>query len=69
MIQSCVAGIENAKEGKSKISSSAGFFLAIFMLICGILAIWSVLSLVFGELLLFHYFKNKDIYGNSENRN
>ena len=99
MLQSCVAGIGNAMEGTGEISGSAGFLLALSMLIGGILAIiskdkkgilitsivfyliggligitnvgsyadlaiWSVLSLIFGGLLGFHYFRNKEMYGN-----
>jgi hypothetical protein len=32
------------------------------------LQIWSILNLIFGALLLFHIFKNKELYnGNKEN--
>lgn len=100
-LQSCVVGLGNTIEGQGEISGSAGFFLALFMLIGGILvlisknkkgvlitaivlyilggllgitnigtysdlAIWSVLSFIFGGLLLFHYFSNKEIYGNKK---
>lgn len=101
MLQSCVAGVSNAMEGQGEISGSAGFFLAVSMLIGGILlliskdkkgvlitaivfyiiggllgitnigsysdlAIWSVLSLIFGGLLIFHYFRNKESYSKSK---
>lgn len=103
MLQSCVVGLGNAMEGQGEISGSAGFLLAISMLIGGILAmiskdkkgilitaivfyvlggligitnigsyadlaIWSVLSLVFGGLLMVHYFRNKGMYGEKESK-
>ncbi|MBS4536375.1 hypothetical protein GOQ29_12180 [Clostridium sp. D2Q-14] len=96
-LQSCVAGVGNAIEGQGEMSGSAGLFLAIFMLVSGILlmiskdkkgilitsivfyiiggligifnvgsysdlAVWSVLSFIFGGLLILHLFRNKDIY-------
>ncbi len=39
VFQSCAAGIGNALEENGEVSGSAGFFLAICMLVAGILAI------------------------------
>lgn len=95
--QSCAAGLGNALSNNKEASGTAGLFLAIFMLIAGIISIiskyskgmtitatvfyliafiigicnvgtfsdlkvWSILNLIFAALLIFHIFKNKELY-------
>ena len=43
-LQSCAAGIGNALNQSSEVSGSAGFFLAVCMLIAGIIALTSKFS-------------------------
>ncbi|KOF57800.1 membrane protein [Clostridium sp. DMHC 10] len=100
--QSCAAGVGNALSNNKEVSGTAGFLLAILMLVAGIIAIisknskgmtitsivfyalafiigianvghfsdlkiWSILNLIFAALLVFHIFKNKEMYNGKNN--
>lgn len=101
--QSCAAGVGNAISNTKEVSGSAGFLLAICMLIAGIvsiisnknkgmtiaaivfyaiggviglanvghfkdLQIWSILTLIFAALFIFHIIRYKDYYNKTENK-
>lgn len=72
-----IAGIISiiSKNSKGMTITAAVFYILAFIIgIANVgtvykdLQIWSILNLIFGALLLFHIFKNKELYnGNKEN--